>query len=271
MAISPSLRPTSAGTGVRGVSYGESVTYGGGGKAAPFFVASSAPLSAPATPIFRRSGVPAPLKTPTTPTPTSTSTQRRNQSKTLDSIAQSRQPPPLKKYQPFQSLSIERRAKASTLAIGETPRRRQDFSVDDRFGATSRMTNSDYERYREWVDNIADTPDELADKLEKNAIDNKDRLKKLSDSISELTSGMKDFRAVKEDWDGMVDMSTKMVKRKRSATKEAYERINDLNHQIGRELTKNYPYIPYEMLVDHQYAVSFPQTSLNPGQRKNKE
>jgi len=268
MAISPSLRPASAGTGVRGVSYGESVTYGGGGKAAPFFAASSAPLSAPATPTFRRPGVPTPLKTPT---PTSTSTQRRNQSKTLDSIAQSRQPPPLKKYQPFQSLSIERRAKASTLAIGDTPRRRQDFSVDERFGATSRMSNSDYERYREWVDNVADTPDELADKLEKNAQDNKDRLKKLSESISELTAGMKEFRAVKEDWDGMVDMSTKMVKRKRGQTKDAYERINDLNHQIGRELTKNYPYIPYEMLVDHQYAVSFPQTSLKPGQRKNKE
>lgn len=271
MAISPSLRPTSAGTaGVRGVSYGESVIYGGGAKAGPFF-ASSVPLSAPATPTFRRPGVPAPLMK--TPTPTSTSTQRRNQSKTtLDSIAQSRQPPPPKKYQPFQSLSMERRALASTLAIGDTPRRRQDFSVDDRFGASSRMSNSDYERYREWVDNVADTPDELADKLEKNAQDNKDRLKKLSESISELTSGMKEFRAVKEDWDGMVDMSTKMVKRKRSATKEAYERINDLNHQIGRELTKNYPYIPYEMLVDHQYAVSFPQTSLSkPGQRKNKE
>jgi len=159
-------------------------------------------------------------------------------------------------------MAMERRAKASTLAIGDTPRRRRDFDADERFGLTSRMSNSDYERYREWVDNVADTPDELVEKLEKNAKDNKDRLKKLSDSISVLTSGMKDFRSAKEDWDGMVDMSTKMVKRKRSATKEAYERINDLNHQIGRELTKNYQYIPYETLVDHHYAISFPQTKV---------
>ena len=51
-------------------------------------------------------------------------------------------------------------------------------------------------------------------------------MKKLSDSISVLTSGMKEFRSVKEDWDGMVDMSTKLVKRKRSATKEAFDRID---------------------------------------------
>jgi len=125
------------------------------------------------------------------------------------------------------------------------------------------MTNSDYERYRDWVGNISDSPEQLVEKLEKNAKDNKDRMKKLSDSISVLTSGMKEFRSVKEDWDGMVDMSTKMVKRKRSETKEAYDRINDLNHQIGRELTKNSSYIPYETLVDYQYAVSFPQTKLN--------
>jgi len=132
------------------------------------------------------------------------------------------------------------------------------------------MSNSDYERYREWVDNVADTPDELVEKLEKNAKDNKDRMKKLSDSISILTSGMKEFRTAKEDWDGMVEMSTKMVKRKRSATKEAYDRITDLNHQIGRELTKNYSYIPYETLVDHHYAVSFPQTQRK-ASGKNKE
>jgi len=125
------------------------------------------------------------------------------------------------------------------------------------------MSNSDYERYCEWVANISDSPDQLAEKLEKNAKDNKDRLRKLSDSISVLTSGMKDFREAKEDWDGMVDMSTKLVKRKRSETKEAYDRINDLNHQIGRELTKNYSYIPYELLVDNSYAVSFPQTKVN--------
>jgi len=125
------------------------------------------------------------------------------------------------------------------------------------------MSNSDYERYCEWVANISDSPDQLAEKLEKNAKDNKDRLRKLSDSISVLTSGMKDFREAKEDWDGMVDMSTKLVKRKRSETKEAYDRINDLNHQIGRELTKNYSYIPYELLVDNSYAVSFPQTKVH--------
>jgi len=125
------------------------------------------------------------------------------------------------------------------------------------------MSNSDYERYCEWVANVSDSPDQLAEKLEKNAKDNKDRLRKLSDSISVLTSGMKDFREAKEDWDGMVDMSTKLVKRKRSETKEAYDRINDLNHQIGRELTKNYSYIPYELLVDNSYAVSFPQTKVN--------
>lgn len=125
------------------------------------------------------------------------------------------------------------------------------------------MSNSDYERYCEWVANVSDSPDQLAEKLEKNAKDNKDRLRKLCDSISVLTSGMKDFREAKEDWDGMVDMSTKLVKRKRSETKEAYDRINDLNHQIGRELTKNYSYIPYELLVDNSYAVSFPQTKVN--------
>lgn len=178
-------------------------------------------------------------------------------------IAGTREPPKPKKYQPLQSIQIERRAKASTLAIGDTPRRTPNLSLEDPFGAASRMSYSDYERYREWVECVVDSPDELADKLEQNARDNKERIKKLSDSISVLTSGMKEFRSVKEDWDGMVDMSTKMVKRKRSQTKDAYDRINDLNHQIGRELTKNFPYIPYEMLVDNHYAVSFPQTKVN--------
>lgn len=197
--------------------------------------------------------------------PLTSPTKRRSQSKAMATIAEGRLPPPLKKYQPFQSIAMERRAKASTLAIGETPRR--PSSLDDRLGVASRMSNSDYERFREWVDNVSDTPQELVDKLEKNAQDSKDRMKKLGDSISLLTSDMKEFRSIKEDWDGMVDMSTKMVKRKRSATKDAYDRINDAYHQIGRELTKNYPYIPYEMLVEYRYAVSFPQTKLNPGKK----
>lgn len=191
-----------------------------------------------------------------------TPSRHRKQSNTIASIAQSRQSPKPKTYQPLQSIAIERRAKASTLAIGDAPRRQPNLSLDDRFGAASRMTNSDYERYRDWVGNVSDSPEQLVEKLEKNAKDNKDRMKKLSDSISVLTSGMKEFRSAKEDWDGMVDMSTKMVKRKRSETKEAYDRIDDMNHQIGRELTKNYSYIPYETLVDYQYAVSFPQTKL---------
>jgi len=257
MAIKPPYRPSS--TGVR-VSYHES----------PSFLVAPTPRSAPTTPTtpFRGATM---MTTPPPSSPLMTSpVQRRSQSKAMASIAQGRQPPAPKKYQPFQSLAIERRAKASTLAIGDTPRRRPEYSLDDRFGATSRMSNSDYERYREWVDNVADTPDELVEKLEKNAKDNKDRMKKLSDSISILTSGMKEFRTAKEDWDGMVEMSTKMVKRKRSATKEAYDRITDLNHQIGRELTKNYSYIPYETLVDHHYAVSFPQTQRK-ASGKNKE
>jgi len=197
-----------------------------------------------------------------TSAPSSAPLQRRGLDKAMAAIAEARMPPAPKKYQPFQSISMERRAKASTLAIGDTPRR--PFSLDDaRFGITSRMSNSDYERFREWVENVADTPEELVEKLEKNAKDQKDRMKKLSDSISLLTSDMKEFRSVKEDWDGMVDMSTKLVKRKRSATKEAFDRIDDAHHQIGRELTKNYPYIPYETLVDYQYSVSFPQTKIH--------
>merc|ERR1712002_392712 len=221
------------------------------------------PLSAPTTPTtYRRNVLPIITTTTTTTPPLTAPTQRRSQSKAMASIAEGRQPPTPKKYQSFQSMAIERRALASTLAIGDTPRRRQPFSVDDPFLA-SRMSNSDYERFCVWVDNISDSPDQLVEKLEKNAKDNKDRLRKLSDSISVLTAGMKDFRCAKEDWDGMVDMSTKMVKRKRSETKDAYDRISDLNCQIGRELTKNYPYIPYEMLVDNHYAVSFPQTKVN--------
>jgi len=182
--------------------------------------------------------------------------QRTNRSKkTQASIDAGRLPPQPKKYQSFQSMAMDRRALASTLAIGDTPRRRSNFA-DDRFAV--KMNNSDYERYREWVDGVTDTPDEMCDKLEQNAKENKARMQKLSDSISILTADMKDFRAVKEDWDGMVDMSTKMVKRKRSHTQDAYDRINDANHQIGRELTKNFPYIPYELLVDHKYAASFP-------------
>lgn len=151
------------------------------------------------------------------------------------------------------------------MAIGDTPRR--PFSLDDRFAVASRMSNSEYERFREWVDNVVDTPEELVDKLEKNAQFRKDRMKKLNDSISLLTADMKEFRTIKEDWDDMVDMSTKMVKRKRVATKDAHDRINDAYHQIGRELTKNYPYLPFEMLVDYRYAVSFPQTKLNLGKK----
>jgi len=250
MAIKPAFRTSSAG--VR-VSYDVE---------SPFIGAIPPPRSAPVTPTMtpRHGAILTPPLSP--PAMTKSPTQRRIQSKVMTTIAEGRQPPTPKKYQPLQSMAMERRAKASTLAIGDTPRRRRDFSADERFGLTSRMSNSDYERYREWVDNIVDTPDELVEKLEKNAKDNKDRLRKLSDSISVLTSGMKEFRSVKEDWDGMVDMSTKMVKRKRSDTKAAYDRINDANHQIGRELTKNYPYIPYETLVDHQYAVSFPQTKI---------
>jgi len=120
------------------------------------------------------------------------------------------------------------------------------------------MSSLEYDRFQSWCDNISDTPDMLCDKLERNSKDNKDRLRKLSDTISSLTSDMKDFRSVKEDWDNMVDMTGKLVKRKRSATKDALDRIDDANHQIGRELTRNFPYIPYEMLVDFNYAASCP-------------
>jgi len=241
----------------------------------PTMPSRSAPVS-PSSPLRRPTMPFEPALLPSSPLLASTPTRRRRKTTTTATamatahntgaqatIAGTREPPKPKKYQPLQSIQLERRAKASTLAIGDTPRRTPNLSLEDRFGAASRMSHSDYERYREWVECVVDSPDELADKLEQNARDNKERMKKLSDSISVLTSGMKEFRSVKEDWDGMVDMSTKMVKRKRSQTKEAYDRINDLNHQIGRELTKNFPYIPYEMLVDNHYAVSFPQTKVN--------
>jgi len=272
MAIKRSGERPSKG---RPVSYHESITYGNAAASGEptatttttttmTMPAQSAPVS-PSTPLPLRRRPTASYTPPLLPSSPllAAPTQHKKKSQALASIMESRQPPKPKKYQPLQSISMERRAKASTLAIGDTPRRPQNLSLEDRFGAASRMSNSDYERYREWVDNVSDSPEQLVDKLEQNAKDNKERMKKLSDSISILTSGMKEFRSVKEDWDGMVDMSTKMVKRKRSETKEAYDRINDLNHQIGRELTKNFPYIPYEMLVDHQYACSFPQTKLN--------
>lgn len=266
MAIKQTLLRSSKG---RPVSCHESVAYGNHEVTSPIMTTSGRmmmmPLSAPVTPSspFRRPSAPfEPALLPSSPL-LATPKQRRKESKTIASIMESRQPPKPKKYQSLQSISLERRAKASTLAIGDTLRRTPNLSLEDRFGAASRMSNSDYERYCEWVDNVSDSPDQLVEKLEKNQKDNKERMKKLSDSISVLTSGMKDFREVKEDWDGMVDMTTKMVKRKRSETKEAYDRINDLNHQIGRELTKNYSYIPYETLVHHQYAVSFPQTKVN--------
>jgi len=154
-------------------------------------------------------------------------------------------------------LKINRRARPETLAIGDRPTR--TYSQDDGSRFVMKMRGSDYERYCEWVKGVNDTPEMLCDKLEQHRRDNQDRMKKLSESISKLTSDMKDFRNAKEDWDDMVNMSTKLVKRKRYATKDAYDRIADANHQIGREMTKNYPYIPYEILVDHNYPVEFPK------------